>query len=83
MAAGVEVGVGATSGAALGSEAGAALNLGSGRRRGCGERAAADGRRRRREWREWIWGKVAWGRTNPVVKSEVAVARSGKALLLP
>ena len=29
----------------------------------------------------WIWGKVAWGRTNPVVKSEVAVARSGKSVV--
>ena len=26
----------------------------------------------------WIWGKWPWGRTNPVVKSEVAVARSRK-----
>ena len=26
----------------------------------------------------WIWGKWPWGRTNPVVKSEVAVACSRK-----
>ena len=43
-----------------------------------GEASGQDGRRRRREW-SWIWGmKWPWGRTNPVVKSEVPVARSRK-----
>ena len=52
----------------------------------CGERTEADGRWRRptgdgggESGESWIWGKVAWGKTNPVVKSEVAVARSGKS----
>ena len=58
-------GSGAASGAALRSGAGAALNLGSGRRRGCGERAAADGRRRRREWRELDLGESGVGKDEP------------------
>ena len=57
MAASVEVGLGAASEAALRSGGGAALNLGSGRRRGCGERAAADGRWRGESGESWIWGK--------------------------
>ena len=44
----------------------------------CEERAATDGRRRRRERSSEIWGKWPWGRTNAVVKSEVAVACSQK-----
>ena len=48
-------------------------------RRATGERATADGRQRRRQRRSWIWGKWPWGRTNPVVKSEIAVAHSRKS----
>ena len=80
MTAGVEVGVGGgvLGGVEVGGRGGVESGVGGsveGVRRVCGGRQATAAARAE----ELDLGEVAaWGRTNPVVKSEVAVARSRK-----